>query len=129
MFFVLLVPAFSEITAIKAGSLVDPENGTAQKNVIILVEGTKIKAVGSGITIPQGAKVINLSNLTVLPGLIDSHTHLCAERALQGVVNAKSMLEAGFTCARDMGNAGNYADVALRRASDNEWSKIVGDYK
>lgn len=131
--------AFSaEVTAIRAGRLVDPETGKTETNVIIIVEGAKIKAVGPDVKIPQGAAVIDLAQMTVLPGLIDSHTHLCdtfdakgdvgaelllynltvatADRAFQGAANARSMLEAGFTVARDMGNAGNYADVSLRRA-------------
>jgi imidazolonepropionase-like amidohydrolase len=130
--------ASGQVTAIKAGRLVDPTTGTVQVNMIILVEGAKIKAIGQDLKIPKEALLIDLSNKTVLPGLIDSHTHLCnkfdakgdvgaalllyslsvstADRAMHGAANARAMLESGFTCARDMGNAGNYADVALRRA-------------
>jgi imidazolonepropionase-like amidohydrolase len=125
------------ITAIKAGKLVDPESGTTLSNQVILVNGSKITAVGAGLAIPAGANLIDLSNSTVLPGLFDAHTHLCittvkerdmgryyfttlldpdAYRAIQGVANARAMLEAGFTTVRDIGNAGNYADTALRQS-------------
>ncbi|MDQ3688166.1 MAG: amidohydrolase family protein [Acidobacteriota bacterium] len=127
----------TQVTAIKAGKLVDPEAGTLAVNQVILVEGQTIKAVGAGIAIPGGATVIDLSNQTVLPGLFDAHTHLCmttrrerdggryffttlidsnAYRAIQGVANAHAMLEAGFTTVRDVGNSGNYADTDLRRS-------------
>ena len=123
------------VTAIKAGKLVDPETGTTLSNQVILVEGGKIKSVGAGLTIPAGAFLIDLSNFTVLPGLFDAHTHLCettveerdarhlfftsildptSYRAIQGVANARAMLESGFTTVRDVGNNGNYADTALR---------------
>src|SRR5262249_34333022 len=64
------------IMAIKAGRLVDPETGTAIANQVILVEGEKIMSVGANLAIPTGATVIDLSNLTVLPGLVDAHTHM-----------------------------------------------------
>ena len=125
------------VYAIKAGKLVDPEKGTTETNQMILVRGTKIEAVGPHITIPTDAKVIDLSKSTVLPGLFDAHTHLCMTlkkerdgdsyyittlldptpyRAIEGVANARDMLAAGFTTVRDVGNAGNYADTALREA-------------
>jgi imidazolonepropionase-like amidohydrolase len=127
----------AQVTAIKAGKLVDPESGTISTNQVILIEGRKIKAVGQGLKIPDGVSVIDLSKSTVLPGLFDAHTHLCltvikerdngnyffttlldttAYRAIQGVVNAREMLDSGFTTVRDVGNAGNYADTDLRRA-------------
>src|SRR5215470_8589977 len=64
------------ITAIKAGRLIDPETGTASVNQVILVEGEKIKEVGANLAIPAGATIIDLSKLTVLPGLVDAHTHM-----------------------------------------------------
>ncbi|HJU52957.1 MAG TPA: amidohydrolase family protein [Pyrinomonadaceae bacterium] len=129
--------ARAQVTAIRAGKIVDPENGTVAANQIILVEGDTIKAVGPDLKIPSGAIVINLSTQTVLPGLFDAHTHLCmttrrerdgghyyyttlidsnAYRAIQGVANARSMLETGFTTVRDVGNSGNYVDSDLRRS-------------
>lgn len=133
--FLLCAAARAQVTVIKAGRLVDPEAGTAAANQVIVVEGRKIKAVGPNLPIPAGATVIDLSAYTVLPGLFDAHTHLCestppedrdlysqdirttgAWRAILGTVNARQMLEAGFTTVRDVGNAGNYVDTDLRRA-------------
>ncbi|MBK8465600.1 MAG: amidohydrolase family protein [Chloracidobacterium sp.] len=129
--------AFAQITAIKAGRIVDTESGTSKTNQILLVENGKIKSIGENITIPAGATIIDLSTSTVLPGLFDMHTHLCMDvqpgrdanryyyttlndpdsfRSIQGVVNARTMLEAGFTTARDIGNEGNYACVSVRAA-------------
>ena len=69
--------AEAQVTAIKAGRLIDPAAGTTATNQIILVEGGKITAVGAGLQIPAGATVVDLSQSTVLPGLFDAHTHLC----------------------------------------------------
>jgi len=130
-------PGAPRVIAIKAGKLVDPEKGTTAENQIILVRGRKIEAVGTNVQIPADAQVIDLSKSTVLPGLFDAHTHLCITvkkdrdagnyyittlldptpyRAIEGVANARDMLAAGFTTIRDVGNAGNYADTALRQA-------------
>ncbi|HEV2863802.1 MAG TPA: amidohydrolase family protein [Pyrinomonadaceae bacterium] len=130
--------ARGQVTAIRAGRLIDPETGAAAaQNQIILVEKDKIKAVGPDVKIPSGAAVIDLSRSTVMPGLFDAHTHLCMSvnmqrdrgsyyyttlndpdtfRSVQGVVNARTMLESGFTTVRDVGNEGNYACVSVRRA-------------
>lgn len=133
---VLVGLARAQVTAIRAGKIVDPATGNVAANQIILVEGTDIKAVGADVKIPAGATVIDLSKYTVLPGMMDAHTHLCmnvqhrrdagryyyttlndsnAKRAIQGVVNARSMLQYGFTTVRDVGNEGNYACVEVRR--------------
>jgi len=129
--------AYGQVTAIKAGRLIDPASGTASLNQIILIEKDKITAIGGEIAIPAGATVIDLSRSTILPGLFDMHTHLCLDvqsvrdggnyyyttlndpdgfRAIQGVVNARAMLDAGFTSVRDVGNEGNYACTNVRMA-------------
>ena len=135
--FVSSLHAFGQVTAIKAGRLLDPETGTIASNQVVLVENGKITALGANVAIPSGAAVIDLSSATVLPGLFDMHTHLCLDvqqrrdagnyyyttlndpdafRAIQGVVNARTMLDAGFTTVRDVGNEGNYACSSVRVA-------------
>ena len=134
--------AAAQVTAIKAGRLLDPETGTITANQVILVEKGKFTAIGANVTIPAGAEVIDLSALTVLPGLVDAHNHLALTykevpernsyyitsildatplRAIQAASNGIQMLAAGFTIVRDMGNNGNYADVALRAAIEQGW--------
>jgi imidazolonepropionase-like amidohydrolase len=109
---------------------------------VILVEGTRIREVGPNVAIPAGAQVIDLSKLTVMPGLVDAHNHLAltykpepesnvyyftyvqestALRAIQAASNGIQMLASGFTIVRDMGNNGNYADTALRQAIEQGW--------
>ena len=140
----LAAPALSaQVTAIRAGQLVDPASGATTRDQVILVEGGRITSVGPSVAIPPGATVLDLSKKTVMPGFFDVHTHLClnlktqggnglqellrsllaataiettAYRALEGASNARDMLRSGFTTVRDVGNAGNYADTALRRA-------------
>jgi imidazolonepropionase-like amidohydrolase len=134
--------ANAQITAIRAGRLVDPDAGTSASNQVILVENGRFTAVGPNLPIPAGAELIDLSDMTVLPGLVDAHNHLAltykevperniyyltyvleptALRAIQAVSNGIQMLAAGFTIVRDMGNNGNYADVALRVAIEQGW--------
>src|SRR5271169_2956868 len=72
------IPAFAQVTAITVGTLIDPESGTEKTQQIILIEGGRIKEVGSGVRIPEGATRIDLSHESVLPGLFDAHTHLLA---------------------------------------------------
>lgn len=128
---------------IKAARLIDVETGQVMSNQVILVEGEKIKAVGTTLPVPAGARVIDLSNATVLPGLIDAHSHLLADncadgsclnqmvtqmstakRALLGAAKGREVLQAGITTVRDLGNSGWNGDVALRDAINSGW--IVG---
>ena len=129
-------PLQAGVTAIRAGRLIEPDTGTVATDQIILVAGGRISAVGRGLAIPTGATVIDLSKASVMPGLVDAHTHLCMQviaardhgsyyyttlndpdafRAVQGTANARTMLEAGFTSVRDVGNEGNYACVQVRK--------------
>lgn len=121
-----------EIIAIKAGRLLDVEGGRVLRDQLIVIEGERIVAVGAAAAtpIPAKARLIDLSNATVLPGLIDAHTHLSSNpyqhgysslgtsatrAALYGVRAARDTLNAGFTMVRDVGSEG-FADVALRDA-------------
>jgi imidazolonepropionase-like amidohydrolase len=134
--------ANAQAIAIRAGRLIDPETGTMTTNQIIVVDSGRFRAVGPNVAIPQGAQVIDLSSMTVLPGLVDAHNHLAltykevperniyyltyvmeptALRAIQAVSNGIQMLASGFTIVRDMGNNGNYADIALRMAIEQGW--------
>ncbi|MBK6724309.1 MAG: hypothetical protein IPG58_13900 [Acidobacteria bacterium] len=77
--FVLIAVGVSnaQVTAIRAGRIVDPETGTVASNQIILIEGQDIKAIGANVAIPPGATVVDLSRETVIPGMMDAHAHLC----------------------------------------------------
>src|SRR6201981_420330 len=122
----------AEETVIKAGRLVDPDSGTVLTDQIILIHDNKIERVGKGLAIPPGAKALDLSSMTVLPGLIDCHTHVAdghsdgepfnvlrktaSQIVLESVTNARKMLESGFTTVRDVGTYRALNDVALRDA-------------
>ena len=69
-------PTAAQVTAIRAGRLVDPETGTTSTNQIILIEDGRFSAIGANVLVPRDASVIDLSELTVLPGLVDAHNHL-----------------------------------------------------
>ena len=120
---------FAQVTALRAGRLVDPDSGTVLSNQIVLISGNKILAVGPELTIPAEAKVIDLSDKTVLPGLIDCHTHVAdgqsdgdpfnvlrktaSQIVLESVPNARNMLLSGFTTVRDVGTYRALNDIAL----------------
>jgi imidazolonepropionase-like amidohydrolase len=74
--FIFIASAAAQDTAIRAGRLIDPDSGKVLTGQTILIRDNKIEAVGNNVTIPSNAKVIDLSKMTVLPGLIDCHTHL-----------------------------------------------------
>jgi len=120
------------VTAVKCGRLINPVDGSITQNAVIIVRGEKVERVGATLTIPAGAKIIDLSTYTVLPGLIDCHTHVMLQpedeqgpppvitksqafRTVQAVAAAKRDLEAGFTTMRDLDSEGaGFADVAIR---------------
>jgi imidazolonepropionase-like amidohydrolase len=121
------------VTAIRAGRLVDVEKGEIRRDQLIVIRGDRIEAVQPGSTkAPAGARLLDLSGYTVLPGLIDCHTHLIgdlqsadvllplerseAQEAFSGVRNARATLLAGFTTVRDVGTYRAFVDVALRDA-------------
>jgi len=127
-------------TLLKAARVLDVKTGHYIEAAAILIEGDRIKEVGAAAEIaahaPKGAAVVDLGRATILPGLVDCHTHLMARiadtpggyalnlatksqafRALEGAADARFTLEAGFTSVRDVENEGSgYADVALRDA-------------
>ncbi len=103
------------VFAIRAGRLVDVRRGVLVPQVVVLVEGDRIAAVGDavGVRIPPEAEVVDLGDATLLPGLIDTHVHLTLGGAADS--NARATLLAGFTTVQDLGALG-YANIALRDA-------------
>jgi imidazolonepropionase-like amidohydrolase len=121
---------------IKAGKFFDGKSNELISNVIIHIQGKIIAEVGKNIKIPSDSNVYDFSDMTVMPGLIDCHTHVLLHpgdydqqilresyeyRAIYGVVDAEKTLVGGVTTVRDVGNEGaGYADLALRDAINNE---------
>jgi imidazolonepropionase-like amidohydrolase len=133
--------------AVRAARMLDVRSGNVVANAVVIVENGRIQSAGSGLAIPAGTEVIDLGGAMLLPGLTDSHTHLLqnydkklggddpnmiltvtqlgtTKRALLGAMQAREMLEAGFTSVRDLGNSGWNGDVALRDAIRLNW--VVG---
>lgn len=126
-------PVFAETIVVRAGRLVDVVQGRVLTDQMIRVEGGRIEAVSNfPAEAPAGARLIDWSAYTVMPGLMDMHTHLvgdiqssnpaapllssAARDALMGVVNARATLLAGFTTVRDVGAYRAFTDVSLRDA-------------
>jgi imidazolonepropionase-like amidohydrolase len=133
-------PACAQTVAIRAGNLIDPATGSVAKNQIILVRDQKIADVGSSVAIPADAQVIDLSNDWVMPGIMDAHTHITfllpnmytpleanylevskGMRVLQGLKIAQTLLNAGITTVRDVGNEAGYSSVDVRNAINRGW--------
>jgi len=121
----------SPVTVIRAGKLIDVEAARVLSDQLIVIRDGKIQAVGANIQTPPDAKLIDLSSMTVLPGLVDCHTHLAdlasaepltllqmsaAETAYAAIPNARVTLLAGFTTVRDVGVYRAFNDVAMRDA-------------
>jgi imidazolonepropionase-like amidohydrolase len=140
-------PVAGPVTALRAARMVDVRKGAVVTNAVVLVQNGRITSAGANVALPAGAQVIDLGDATLLPGLIDSHTHLLqdydgmlrgddpnmiltvatmspAKRALLGAMNGREDLEAGITTVRDLGNSGRNGDVALRDAINAGW--VVG---
>ena len=131
--------ALAQTSVIRAGNLIDPSTGKMSRNQVILVREGQIVEVGANVETPSDAEVVDLTDAWVMPGLMDAHTHITvgpppntsiitpylsessAFRALRGAKNARIMLEAGFTAAKDIGNDAEYAAVDVRRAIERGW--------
>jgi imidazolonepropionase-like amidohydrolase len=124
----------SPLLAVRAAQVIDGRGGEPLRPGVVLIRGDRIEAVGDGVGVPKEARVLDLGSATLLPGLIDLHTHLTDEvgthweetllkgtpgrAAAFGVKNARDTLMAGFTTCRDMGPTWPYTDVDLRYAID-----------
>jgi imidazolonepropionase-like amidohydrolase len=112
----------NQVIAIRAGRLFDSKAGTLLSNQTILIRGDRIVEVGSSVQIPREVRIIDLSGMTVMPGMIDAHVHVNtggdtpAQRAIVALANAQTDLQAGFTTVADMDSRGGFNTVDLRDA-------------
>ena len=125
--------AVPPVIAVRAARLINGRSAAPIAPAVVVIRGERIEAVGAGVPIPSGARVIDLGSATLLPGLIDLHTHLTStgvhwedellkttpgQAALHGAQNARITLMAGFTTCRDMGPTWPFVDIDLRKAID-----------
>jgi len=116
-----LAPA-SNVVAIRAGRMFDAKAGTMLNNQVIIIRADKISEIGPSVAIPAGAQVLDLSNATVLPGMIDAHVHNAGRgdsvemKTIVMVQSAERDLQAGFTTTVDMDSRGGFGTVELRNA-------------
>jgi len=135
-------PEGKGVVALRAARLIDGTGAPAINNAIVIVANNKISVVGDArsVRIPSGVKVIDLGDVTLLPGFIDAHTHLVgrvlgdpegdmaavrdyeAFGAILGVNHARYTLMAGFTTVRNVGASGPFNDIALRKAINEGWT-------
>jgi len=133
LFFLAILASADQTYAIKAGRLIDGQSDQVRQNVIIVVQGNKITALGENAAIPREAVIIDLSDKTVLPGFIDAHTHIMVDgpadygadlyknstpfRTIRAVANVRKALWNGFTAMRDVESEGAmYADADVKKA-------------
>jgi imidazolonepropionase-like amidohydrolase len=134
------VSAHAQVTAIHAGTLIDPASNSILHDQTIVINQGKIVSIDGHGKATAGAQRIDLCGEFVLPGLMDAHTHLTVTypkndipleelyleesntlRGMRALMNARVMLDAGFTAVRDVGNSGNYIMVDVRRALEHGW--------
>ncbi len=132
------------VVVLRAARMWDGVSPTCVEDAVVVIDGERIRAAGHGVPVPAGARVIDLGSATILPGIIDAHTHLLLDedprlnpagldllspmvqlgttsRALRGARIAREYVSAGFAHVRDVGNVGNGGDIALRDAIREGW--------
>ncbi len=134
-------PEGKGVVALRAARLIDGTGDAAISNAVVIVTDEKITAVGAAgdVRVPAGARIIELGDVTLLPGFVDAHTHVIGRvlgdpeietaavrdyesfGAILGVNNARDILMAGFTTVRNVGASGRFDDLALRKAINEGW--------